>query len=208
MNIGESLRGHLNLHNELVGYLNSRGGQLARTNLDSRIVINEIINDGDERFRVETTLRPRDLYVTRVAVYDLNTSGDKAEILREEDDGTDIGRYYVSIFNSNTILIPIQNYVHGRKKYTRGAFIRSQAFRISEAARFVRALEDQSITPFQFANTFRASDENFSRFKAFFANWAAFSKKDNPENNKIAIPHLPDEQTPSSNNNKHDKKKK
>ncbi len=190
-----SIKGHVALQDKLVAYFNSKEGQNARKSSESRVVLREIIKYGDTIFRVETTIRADNLYVTIVAITDL-TTGKLA--FSEEDDGSidSIGRYV-----KGTILVPIQFYlnkVNSRtiEPFSPGTLIRSQAFRISEALRFRRSMrytqlarggghaplwpEFGDTTPFEYANILRDNEVGFSKFRVFYGSWERLSKELHP----------------------------
>ncbi len=189
--VGRSIRGHVMLQDKLVAYLNSEEGRNARKSSKSRIITRERINLGGSYFLVETTIRTDDLYVTTVVIIDLTTG---KEAIREEDNGR-IGGY-----NQGTGLIPIQFYlkrVYNRtlEPFSPGSFIRSQAFRISEALRFRRSMryrqlsngghsplwpEFRDTTPFEYANVLRENQVDFSMFHVFYNRWEELSREDHP----------------------------
>ena len=125
------------------------------------------------------------MYVTTVVITDSTTS---KEAIREEDNDS-IGGY-----NQGTWLIPIQFYlkkVNSRmlEPFSPGTFIRSQAFRISEALRFRRSMrythtgnallwsEFRDTTPFEYANILRENQVDFSMFHVFYNRWEELSKE-------------------------------
>jgi len=197
--VGHSIGGHVKLQDKLVAYLNSEEGRNARKSSEKRIVLREKINLGGSFFLVETTIRTDDLYVTTVVINDSTTG---KEAIREEDNGS-IGGY-----NKGTLLIPIQFYlkkVNNRtlEPFSPGTFIRSQAFRISEALRFRRSMRYTQLTngrghaplwpqlaneprlrygttPFEYANILRDNQVDFSMFHVFYNRWEELSREDHP----------------------------
>ncbi len=190
--VGHSIGGHVKLQDQLVAYLNSEEGRKTRESSERRIILRERINLRGSYFLVETTIRTDNLYVTTVVITDSTTG---KEAIKEEDDGR-IGGY-----NQGTCLIPIQFYLKKANSrtlepFTPGTFIRSQAFRISEALRFRRSMrytqltngrghaplwpQFRDTTPFEYANILREDPVDFSMFHVFYNRWEELSREDHP----------------------------